>query len=155
MLATAVLLAACGGDDEAASDGAQPDPTASDATPTPEGQTPTPFVDVCQPNPDPGTPEEVRIDAPSSGEAVSNPVTISGSISGPESKFRLWINDSSGRAISGLTLDKTPNTTHEFSEDVLWDIIEPTSACIRVFELTPESLPATIAQVGVFLGFAQ
>jgi hypothetical protein len=151
----AACLAACGGDDddETANGGPnEPIPTPEGQTPTPEGQTPTPFVDVCQPNPDPGTPEKVRIDAPAQAEAVSNPIAISGSINGPESRFRIGIFDPTGRAITLLNLDKTPDTPREFSENIEWDVVEPTAACVRVFELTPETLPANVAQVGVFLG---
>jgi hypothetical protein len=153
-LAALLLFAACGGDDEAPTDSGPtgPFPTPEGETPTPEGQTPTPFVDVCEPNPDPGTADEVRIDAPAREEAVSNPVTVSGSITGPESKFRIWLYDPTGKAITGLTLEKTPDEARDFSEEILWDVIDPIGACLRVFELTPESLPVNVAQIPVVLG---
>lgn len=145
VLAFVIGVIACGN-----SESSPPEPTASVATSTPAGPT-TPFVDVCQPNPDPARPEQVRIDQPKAGETLSIPATISGTIVGSENRFRVWIFDPLGHTLAGATLTNGESGTPRSFSETLDYFSEETAACVWVFELTADSSPIHIAQVPVSL----
>jgi hypothetical protein len=150
----ALFVAACGGGtNDGSGEGATQTPIIDPAigetgSPTP---LPTPFVDVCQANPDPATSAEVQVDSPASEEALVSPVEVRGSITGPEERYRVWLYDPAGRALSGVTREKTPGKPHEFTETIDFFILAPIGACVWVFELGAGDAPLNVTQVPVAL----
>ena len=85
-------------------DGGEVQPTgdvtpAVTVSPQPDGETPTGEPEVCQPNPDPATPEFQVIDQPSAGDAVTSPVTISGQVLAFEATYQIGVFDADGNTI--------------------------------------------------------
>lgn len=93
--------------------------------------------DVCQPNPDPAAPDVTQVDAPSAGDSVTSPVTVSGRMVVSEAQFNITIFDAAGNPIVDV-----PGHTDEgfvlspFSEDVAFSVSEPTPACIWVYDIS-------------------
>lgn len=111
-------------------------PTAT-ASPQPDGETPTGEPGVCQPNPDPVTPEFQVIDQPSADDTVTSPVTISGQVLANEATYQIGIFDADGDPIVETfgTADATDvGVLAPFSIDVEFDVDEATPACIWVYE---------------------
>lgn len=111
--------------------------------------------EVCQPNPDPGTPEFVVVDQPSSGDEVTSPVTISGRIVANEATFNVTIYDSAGDPLVDVT-DMNEQTDvgqlAPFSLDVEFDVGEPTPACIWVYDASErDGSPTHVQQIPVTL----
>ncbi len=156
-LALVALLIACengGGGEVASTVGVTPSVTVS---PQPDGETPTPRdtptpretpaetpadtptgePEVCQPNPDPATPEFQVIDQPSAGDTVISPVTISGQVLAFEGTYQIGIFDADGDPIVetfGTAEAVEIGELGSFSIDVAFDVDEPTPACIWVYE---------------------
>ena len=146
-LAFIALLIACEN-----GDGGEVAPTvdvtpAVTVSPQPEGDTPTPretstatdvvVEEVCQPNPDPATPEFQVIDRPSAGDTVTSPVTISGQVAAFEATYQIGIFDADGNPIVetfGMAEATEIGELAPFSIDVAFDVDEPTPACIWVYE---------------------
>jgi len=115
-------------------------------SPQPEGETPTPAEtptgepEVCQPNPDPATPEFQVIDQPSAGDTVTSPVTISGQVLAFEATYQIGIFDADGDPIVetfGMAEATEIGELAPFSIDVTFEVDEPTPACIWVYEQSP------------------
>ena len=144
-LASIVLLVACdnGGDGVTPGPDGAPTPAATESEEemaTPE-VTPTEIVtaevEVCQPNPDPSTPEFQVIDEPSEGDTVTSPVTISGRVLAFEATYQIGIFDAAGNPIVETFGTAGPGGAGElapFSIDVAFNVDEPTLACIWVYE---------------------
>lgn len=143
--ATIALLVACeNGDEGQGTPGTTPGVTVSpqvqDETPTPvetPAETPTAEPEVCQPNPDPATPEFQVIDQPSEGDTITSPVTISGQVLAFEGTYQVGIFDAAGDPIVETFGTAGPGEAGElapFSRDVTFDVDEPTPACIWVYE---------------------
>ena len=150
-LAFVALLIACdngNGDEVAPTVGVTPAVTVS---PQPDGETPTPREtpvetpadtptgepEVCQPNPDPATPEFQVIDQPSEGDTVTSPVTISGQVLAFEATYQIGIFDADGDPIVetfGTAEAVEIGELGPFSINVAFDVDEPTPACIWVYE---------------------
>jgi hypothetical protein len=144
-LALLAGVIACG-----SSKGSDTEPNETGGTLTPSALA-TPIANVCQPNPDPATPEQIRIDQPMPGGTLSHPAIISGTIVGSEGRFRLAIVDAVGQIISASTLaSEQPGSPRSFSESLDY-YSEDSVACIWVYELTADDLPVHIAQVPVGL----
>ena len=79
-LASILLIAACdnGGNGDGDAVGTDSGETPASAE-TPAGSL-TVEPDVCQPNPDPATPQFQVIDQPSADDTVTSPVTVSGQV---------------------------------------------------------------------------
>ncbi|MFQ6672999.1 MAG: Gmad2 immunoglobulin-like domain-containing protein [Candidatus Tectimicrobiota bacterium] len=126
------FLAACNGDEGTS-------PTASPTvTPSPIPQaspTSTPVPDVCQPNPDPATPDVVQVDTPSTGDSVSSPVPINGRIAAFEATFRVTIFRADG-SIAGdiVAMSAEGQTLAPFTLGVPFSVSEATPACLWVYE---------------------
>jgi hypothetical protein len=144
-LTLAVLIAACdnGGDGATPGPDGAPTPAVTDSeeeTATPEAtpaETPTAEAEVCQPNPDPATPEFQVIDQPSTDDAVTTPVTISGRIVANEATFQVTIFDADGNTLVdtfGMSQQTEVGELAPFSIDVPFDVDEATPACIWVYE---------------------
>jgi len=94
-------------------------------------------LEVCQPNPDPAAPDVTQVDAPSEGDSVTSPVTVSGRMVVSEAQFNITIFDAAGNPIVDV-----PGHTDEgfvlspFSEDVAFVVSEPTPACIWVYDIS-------------------
>ncbi len=144
-LASIALLVACdnGGDGATPAPDGAPTPAigadSEDGTPTPAqtpspGETPAP-PNVCQPNPDPATPELQVIDRPSAGDTVTSPVTISGQVAAFEATFKITIYQADGSIIADVTgMSQEGQTLSPFSEDVAFSVSVPKPACIWVYE---------------------
>ncbi len=149
-LAFVALLIACengDGGEVAPTVGVTPAVTVS---PQPDGETPTPREtpadtptgepEVCQPNPDPATPEFQVIDQPSEGDTVTSPVTISGQVLAFEGTYQIGIFDADGDPIVetfGTAEAVEIGELGPFSIDVTFEVDEPTPACIWVYEQSP------------------
>lgn len=126
----------------------EPTVSAGDATPS---TLPTTSVNVCEPNPDPATPEQVRIDQPKAGETLSYPATISATVVGSENRFRVSIVDAAGTTIAASTFSNEElGSPRSFSASLNFNI-EDTVACVWAFELTADDKPVHVAQVPVGL----
>jgi hypothetical protein len=126
-------------------------PQADGETPTP-GETPT-GEDVCQPNPDPATPDTAQVDSPAPGDSVTSPVTVSGRMAAFEAQFNIAIFDATGDPIVDV-----PGHTEEgfvlspFSEDVAFSVSGPKPACIWVYDISErDGRPIQIVQIPVTL----
>lgn len=159
VLVCAVLLVACKSDDN--SDGVTPSGDASPTTVAPsdtatpaEMPTPTATPDaVCAPNPDPGEPDIVVVDAPEAEDEVTSPVTVSGSMNVFEAQFNITIYDTAGNIIADV-----PGQTGEafilspFSEEVEFTVDEPAEACLWVYDASPrDGSPIDVVQVPLTL----
>jgi hypothetical protein len=132
-------------------------PTPRD-TPTPRetpAETPTGEPEVCQPNPDPATPEFQVIDQPSAGDTVTSPVTISGQVLAFEGTYQIGIFDADGDPIVetfGTAEAVEIGELGSFSIDVAFDVDEPTPACIWVYEQSArDGSPINVGQIPVTL----
>ncbi len=151
------LLVACengDGDEVGPTVDATPAVTVS---PEPEGETPTPTgePEVCQPNPDPATPEFQVIDQPSAGDTVTSPVTISGQVLAWEATYQIGIFDADGNPIVetfGTAEAMGVGELAPFSIDVAFEVEEPTPACIWVYEASAmDGSPIHVGQIPVTL----
>ena len=161
------LLTACeNGDGGEATPGTTPGVTVSpqlqDETPPPgetptetPAETPTALPELCQPNPDPATPEFQLIDQPSAGDIVTSPVTISGRILSFEATYQIGIFDIAGNPIMkafGTAEAMEIGELAPFSIEVTFDIDEPTPACIWVYEASAtDGSPIHVGQIPVIL----
>ena len=126
-----------------------------EVTPGPGEESPTGQPDVCQPNPDPATPEFQVIDQPSAEETVTSPVTVSGRIVANEATFQVTIYDADGNIIVD-TFDMNEQTEAgelaAFSLDVPFSVTEETPACIWVYEQSArDGSPIHVGQIPVTL----
>ncbi len=144
-LASIALLVACdnGGDGATPAPDGAPTPAVTDSveeTATPEAtpaETATAEPEVCQPNPNPATPEFQVIDEPSEGDTVTRPVTISGQVLAFEATYQIGIFDADGNPIVetfGTAGPGEAGVLAPFSIDVTFEVDEPTPACIWVYE---------------------
>lgn len=110
---------------------------------------------VCQPNPDPATPELQVIDQPSAGDIVTGPVTISGQVLAFEGTYQIGIFDAAGNPIVETFGTAGPGEMGElgpFSIDVSFEVDEPTAACIWVYEQSArDGSPIHVGQIPVTL----
>jgi hypothetical protein len=126
-------------------------------SPQPEGETPTPTgePEVCQPNPDPATPEWQIIDEPSAGDTVTSPVTISGQVLAWEATYQIGIFDADGNPIVetfGTAEATEVGELAPFSIDVAFEVDEATPACIWVYEASAmDGSPIHVGQIPVTL----
>ncbi len=162
-LASIALLVACdnGGDGATPAPDGAPTPAATeseDETATAEvtpAETATAEPDVCQPNPDPATPEFQVIDQPSAGDTVTSPVTISGLVLAFEATYLIGIFDADGNPIVETFGTAGPAEAGElapFSIDVAFDVDEATPACIWVYEASArDGNPINVGQIPVTL----
>lgn len=129
-------------------------PQPEDETPTP-GETPTAEREVCQPNPDPATPEFQVIDQPGAGDTVTSPVTISGQVLAFEATYQIGIFDADGSPIVetfGMAEAEEVGELAPFSIDVSFEVDEPTPACIWVYERSArDGSPIHVGQITVTL----
>ena len=159
----AALLVACngGGGTTTPSTGGTATPSVSgtvsnqqDATPA-QTVLPTPEPKVCQPNPDPATPDFQVIDQPSEGDTVTSPVTISGKVLAFEATYQVGIFDAAGTPIVetfGTAQDGEIGQLAPFSIDVAFTVSEPTPACIWVYEESArDGSPVHVGQIPVTL----
>jgi hypothetical protein len=111
--------------------------------------------DVCQPNPDPATPEFQVIDQPSAEETVTSPVTISGQVLAFEATYQIGIFDADGDAIVetfGMNEQTEAGELAAFSIDVPFSVTEETPACIWVYEASArDGSPIHVGQIPVTL----
>lgn len=153
------LAAACGDDDNATST-----PTtqivSNTATATPAATaTGTPVVsatpvNVCQANPDPATPSEAVITAPTANAQVTSPLNVSGTIAAFEAVFQISIKDANGNDIatqSGMASEG--QTLAPFGESVPFAVTAATPACVWVFQISAMdgTTPTNITQITVTL----
>ncbi len=140
-LAFVALLIACEN-----GDGGEVSPTV-DVTPAGE--------EVCQPNPDPATPESQVIDQPRAGDTVTSPVTISGQVAAYEATYLISIFDAAGDPIVetfGTAEAGGPGELAPFSSEVAFDVDEATPACIWVYEESvQDGGPVHVGQIPVTL----
>lgn len=132
----ALLIACDNGNGGEVTPTAHVTPTAT-VSPLPGWGTPTVVADVCQPNPDPATPEFQIIDQPSAGDTVTSPVTISGQVLAFEATYQIGIFDAAGDPIVetfGTAEATEVGELAPFSIDVAFEVDEPTPACIWVYE---------------------
>ncbi len=117
------------------------------------GGTPTAVPDVCQPNPDPATPDLQVIDAPLPGSAVTSPVTVRGRIAAFEAAFKITTYDGAGTPIADVSgMAQEGQTLSPFSEDVAFSVSGPTPACIWVYEASArDGSPIHVGQIPVLL----
>ena len=160
-----VLLVACGGDDNEASQTPQSSgsPTVSASTsrspsatgtynPTPTGS--IGLTEACYGNLSPAKPSEVIIDTPGPSDEITSPVTVSGQIDAFEATFLIAIKDPAnndliephvGHSAEGQKLSP-------FSEQVSFNVDKPTVACIWVYEASPrDGTPQKIHEIPVVL----
>ena len=110
---------------------------------------------VCQPNPDPATPEFQVIDQPAAGDSVTSPVTISGRIVANEATFKVTIYAANGATIvdvTGMNEQTDVGQLAAFSIDVPFSVTEETNACIWVYEASAmDGSPIHVGQIPVTL----
>ena len=164
--AIAILLGACGDDDEGT---ASPTATSAPATapsgasptgahtpaPTqtlPPGQTAAP-PNVCLPNPDPAKPDVVAVAQPSPGDAVTSPLKVAGKIAAFEATFRITIFDAAGQQIADQTaMSAEGQTLAPFSATVPFTVSARKPACLWVYERSArDGLPIHVVQVPLTL----
>ncbi len=150
-LALVALLIAC---DNGGNGGGDVTPG---ATETPVGEIPTPTAKaaICQPNPDPATPEFQVIDQPAVDDSVTTPVTISGRVLAFEGTYQIGIFDAAGDPIverSGTAVGTEIGELAPFSIDVAFDVDGPTPACIWIYEESAmDGSPIHVGQIPVTL----
>ena len=162
-LASTALLVACdnGGDGATPAPDGAPTPAVTESeeeTATPQAtpaETATAEPEVCQPNPDPATPEFQVIDQPSEGDTVTSPVTISGQVLAFEATYQIGIFDAGGNPIVetfGTAGPGEAGVLAPFSIDVAFDVDEATPACIWVYEASArDGNPINVGQISVTL----
>ena len=162
-LASIALLVACdnGGDGATPAPDGAPTPAVTESeeeTATPEAtpaETATAESEVCQPNPDPATPEFQVIDQPSEGDTVTSPVTISGQVLAFEATYQIGIFDADGNPVVetfGTAGPGEAGVLAPFSIDVAFDVDEATPACIWVYEASArDGNPINVGQISVTL----
>jgi hypothetical protein len=165
--ALVALLVACDNGDNGDNGDATPSPgltpgatvsAQNGETPTPVAtlaETPTAVLEICQPNPDPATPEFQVIDQPSAGDTLASPVTISGQVLANEATFQVGIFDIVGNPIVE-TFDTAEaaeiGVLAPFSIDVEFEVDLPTPACIWVYEASArDGSPVHVGQIPVTL----
>ena len=132
--------------------------SARDGSPIHVGQIPVTLLpgaepEVCQPNPDPATPDTVQVDSPISGDSVTSPITVSGRIAAFEAQFKITIFDATGGLIADvLAMSEEGQVLSPFSEDVAFSVSEDTQACIWVYDLSArDGSPIDVVQISVTL----
>ena len=110
---------------------------------------------ICQPNPDPATPEFQVIDQPNQADVITSPVTISGQILAFEATYQIGIFDAAGDPIAetfGMADAMEIGELAPFSIDVTFDVDEPKAACIWVYEQSAmDGSPVHVGQISVIL----
>ncbi|MDO8612303.1 MAG: Gmad2 immunoglobulin-like domain-containing protein [Dehalococcoidia bacterium] len=110
---------------------------------------------VCQPNPDPATPDFQVIDQPDVGDTVTSPITISGQVLAFEATYQIGIFDADGDVIVETFGTAGPAEVGElapFSIDVTFSVTEETPACIWVYEQSArDGSPTHVGQIPVTL----
>lgn len=145
VLSLAVLLVAC--EEAADDDQIIPSPAVTITTGQQEtpinGETPTNGngngepQDVCQPNPDPATPEFQVLDEPESGDTVASPLTVSGEILAFEASFLVTVFDADGDVIVedfGTAEAAEVGELAPFFIEIPFAVDEMTPACVWVYE---------------------
>jgi len=123
---TVLLFIASCDDDEGPSPTPSPTPTTTATAPP----------NVCLPNPDPATPDQLVIDAPEPNDAVTSPVTVSGQIAAFEAAFKLTIYDAAANQIANVNgLAEEGQVLSPFSEQVNFSVTTSTPACLWVYTL--------------------
>ena len=150
-LALVALLIAC---DNGVDRGGDVTPTAA-VSPPQKTPTPTAEAEVCQPNPDPATPDFQVIDQPGVDDTVTTPVTISGQVLAFEGTYQIGIFDAAGDPIVetfGTAVGTEIGELAPFSIDVAFDVDGPTPACIWVYEASArDGSPIHVGQIPVTL----
>jgi hypothetical protein len=110
---------------------------------------------VCQPNPDPATPEFQLLDQPSAGDTVTSPVTVSGQVNAFEGTYQIGIFDAAGDPIAqtfGTASGTEVGQLAPFSIDVPFQVNDVTPACIWVYEESAiDGSPIHVGQIRVTL----
>jgi hypothetical protein len=108
---------------------------------------------VCAPNPDPATPDMTFVDAPSSGDSVTSPLTVSGQIAAFEAQFNITLYDADGDPIVDVpAMSEEGNTLAPFSTDIEFEVSEETPACLWVYDISEaDGEPSQVAQVPLTL----
>lgn len=152
VLAAAALGAAACGDDD---DGATSVPTASPSATGNETPEPTAFPDVCLPNPDPATADFQVLDQPAPESEVTSPLTVSGQVNYFEGTYQIAIYDEDGTALEqtfGTAQQPDVGQLGPFSHRVMFDVTEPTPACLWVYEQSArDGSPVRVGQVPLVL----
>jgi len=154
---SALLFAACSDDDEDSGNGSGLGPTetaaeeSSDPATSPEPATETPIPNVCGPNPAPGTPETIQVDAPAPFTKHRASVTVTGKIAAFEATFKVRVLDANGAVLTGVTaMTAEGQVLSPFSEEVFLQTIAEQPACIWVYEESArDGNPTNIAQVPI------
>ena len=110
--------------------------------------------EVCQPNPDPATPDFQVIDEPSPGAIVTSPVTVSGQIAAFEAQFKITIYDAGGNPITDVAGSSAEGQVlSAFTEDVSFSVTDNTPACIWVYDVSGADgvTPVNVGQIPVTL----
>lgn len=148
------LLVACDNGGDGGDIGGDVTPTAT-VSPPQKTPTPTPEPEVCQPNPDPATPEFQVIDQPGPDDSVTSPVTISGRVLAFEGTYQIGIFDAAGDPIVetfGTAAGMEIGELAPFSINVGFNVDEPTPACIWVYEASArDGSPTHVGQIPVTL----
>jgi hypothetical protein len=156
--ALAVLLTACGDDDEVTGTPTEaPTGTATAASPTTTGTATstatTTAVDACGENPDPATSEQVQVTTPEPGDEVTSPMQITGLIAAFEAQFNIAIKDANGDTIVEVpAMSSEGQTLAPFSTSVAFTVTTAMPACLWVFDYSAmDGEPSMIHQVPVTL----
>ena len=161
----ALAAAACGDDDDGPAPSPSPTPAES-PTPTPAetpaptaeptpAPTPTPFPNVCQPNPDPATPDFQILDEPAPESEVTSPFTVSGEVNYFEATYQVALYDEDGDPIFedfGTAQQPDAGIIGPFSHEVEFEVDAPAPACLWVFEYSArDGSPINVGQVPLIL----
>ena len=136
-LASILLIAACENGGDGDSDVVRTDFGETPASAETPAGTPTVEPDVCQPNPDPATPEFQLIDQPSADDTVTSPVTISGQVLAFEATYQIGIFHPDGTPIVetfGTADAVEAGELAPFAIVVPFDVDESTPACVWIYE---------------------
>jgi len=154
LLLVALLIACDNGDSAEVTPTGDATPAVT-ASPQPDGETPTGEPEVCQPNPDPVTPEFQVIDQPSAGDTVTSPFTISGQVLANEATYQIGIFGADGNSMVetfGTAEATEVGELAPFAIDVEFELDEPTPACIWVYEQSVmDGSPIHVGQIPVTL----
>ncbi|MGH8248327.1 MAG: Gmad2 immunoglobulin-like domain-containing protein [Gammaproteobacteria bacterium] len=150
-----LILSACGDDDEGPGQTATDTPSAAPTEIEPT-ESPTPVPNVCKENPDPGTPDVIVVDTPRAGDTLTNPFEVSGKIAAFEARFKIRVFDASGMVIVGQNaMSQEGQVLSLFSEEIEFQVAEPTPACVWVFEASAmDGSPIHVVQIPVLLDTA-
>ncbi len=140
-----VLMAACG-------EAALMPPAPSD-TPTPATETTPLPPNVCQPNPDPASPQVLVIDTPKPGDAVTSPLLVSGRVAAFEATFKITIFNAAGQAIADVVgMSAEGQVLSPFSEQITFSTPGPKPACLWVYQASArDGSPIHVGQVPILL----